>query len=191
MLLIFVFSQFYAKVSIIQLSDYQPVGLSTCPTIKLSDYRAVGLLICTLEKEGACCFAPNGLSLVCPLVCRPPVDCSISFDHLPYLIQWLPIESRCFLLIFRSLGQRSSQTVFVQMFSVQYLLTPLIESCYSWYNSKMPLQKQKNPINFQITWSKVMVRLLVFVQMFSAQFPLTPLLESCQTWYCGLPLERS
>ena len=39
------------------------------------------------------------------------------------------------------------------------------------------------PIDFQVTWSKFKVKLLVFEKMLSAQCPLIPLLESCQTYY--------
>ena len=37
------------------------------------------------------------------------------------------------------------------------------------------------PIDFQVTWSKVKVKLLVFVKMMSAQYLLTPLLEKVKT----------
>ena len=39
------------------------------------------------------------------------------------------------------------------------------------------------PMDFQVTWSKVKVKLLAFVQMMFAQYLLTPLLESCQVVY--------
>ena len=39
------------------------------------------------------------------------------------------------------------------------------------------------PIYFQVTWSKVKVKLLVFEKMLFSQYLLTPLLESCQTLY--------
>ena len=39
------------------------------------------------------------------------------------------------------------------------------------------------PMNFQVTWSKVKVKLLVVEKMLSTQYLETLLLESCQTWY--------
>ena len=38
-------------------------------------------------------------------------------------------------------------------------------------------------MDFQVTWSKVKVKLLVVEKMLSTQYLETLLLESCQTWY--------
>ena len=44
---------------------------------------------------------------------------------------------------------------------------------------------QVSPIDFQATWSKVKVKMLVFEKMKSSHYYLTPMLESCQTWHIG------
>ena len=82
------------------------------------------IYLCTSSKKGAYCFTPVSQS-ICQLVCltlsvslsvrwsivyRPSNVRSISFHpfacKLPNLVQWMPLESRCFLLIFRSHDQR-------------------------------------------------------------------------------------
>ena len=52
------------------------------------------------------------------------------------LIQKVLPENICSLLIFRSHSQKSiaRSNCFVQMMSAQYLLTPLLESCLTWYS---------------------------------------------------------
>ena len=48
-------------------------------------------------------------------------------------------------------------------------------------------REQKFPIYFQVTWAKVMFKLLVFEKMVSGQYLLTPLPECGQTWYSRCP----
>ena len=43
------------------------------------------------------------------------------------------------------------------------------------------------PIDFEVTWSKLKVKLLVVVKIMFDQYLSPSLLEICQTW-CGCPL---
>ena len=128
------------------------------------------------------------------LVCRPSDVCSISFDpfawKLPKLVQWMFIESRCSLLIFRPQGQRSRIKLLVfdktagLWKNVGCSISPepyagKLLNTAQW----MPLESRW-PILMSRSWSKVKVKLLVFETNLSAQYLLTSLLESCQTWYC-------
>ena len=56
-----------------------------------------------------------------------------------------------------------------QVMSTQYLLTPLLESCQSWYSGSYSTE-QMFPFDFQVIWSKVNFKLLVFKEMLFNQY---------------------
>ena len=108
---------------------------------------------------------------------------SIVFDPFAWmllnLVQWIPLESRYAYLFIQVTWSKVKVKllVFEQMMSVQFRLTPSMESCQNCLKEKIA------PFDFQVTWSKAWVKLQVFVQMMSAQYLLIPLLKSCHTWY--------
>ena len=59
--------------------------------------------------------------------------------------------------------------IFIQIMSSQHILTPLLESCQTWYSAV------DDPRDFQVTWSKVKVKQLVFEQIMSNICP--------ESWY--------
>ena len=109
----------------------------------------------------------------------------VSFNWgLPGLLQWMSLERRISLLIFRSHGQRSRSNCWsvYEMLSARSLLTPLLESCWTWFSRCL---WQVDP--YWCLGYMVKVKLLFLVQILSAQCLLSPLVESCQTWFSGCP----
>ena len=139
--------------------------------------------------------------------CKPSDVCSLSFDPFawklpgvfvmlsaqyldpfawkwPNLVQLMSLGSRWLLLILRSHGQRSRSNCW--SLTKCFLSWSLCLKVAIFGKIDVP-RKYMTPIGFEVTCSKVKIKLQVYDKILSAQYLLTPLLESDQTWYSGCP----
>ena len=88
-----------------------------------------------------------------------------------------------FIIDFRSHGQRSKSNWWsaYKMLCAKSLLTPLLESCWTWFSRC--LWRVHDP--YWCSGYMFKVKLLCLVQILSSRCLLSPLVESCQTWFSG------